>query len=245
MATQRRFFITKDNIYRDKFVIPDKQTAKYMRKVLRLSVGDKITLFDGQGKEFAAEIGSLRNDLVKGKIVGEAETSQNFQPKIQLILAQALPRAGKLDEIVRMNTEVGVAQFILFESDYGVVKSKDFPEAKLERLRRVIKEATRQSEGLTMSEISLAGNFTVAIETPADMKILLHSRVEAEARNLWDLKSNLPKDSKVLLLVGSEGGFSAKELELAQQNQVKIAHLNLPILRTETAGVVASGILLS
>jgi len=255
MSTRRRLFVKKENIYRDKFIIPDRDTAKYLRKVLRLNVGDKISLFDGEGKEYAAEIRLLRNDVVKGKIL-DAEDSRvkadssresylpGYRPTLTLILAQAFPRAGKLDEIVRMNTEIGVSEFLFFESEFSVVKAQNFPESKLARLSRVVKEAARQSERLIIPKLTIAGDFPAALNYPADFKILLHSRQVQGSQNLNELKSRIPDKAKLLLLVGPEGGFSKREVALAIGQSVKIAHLNLPILRTETAGIVTAASLL-
>ena len=256
MSASRRIFIKNENIYRDKFVIQDRETAKYLRKVLRLNVGDRVSLFDGEGHEYDAEIGLLRKDVVKGRIL-DAENSglrlkawkRNDQPQFQirlsLILAQAFPRAGKLDEIVRMNTEIGVSGFLFIESEYSVVKVQSFPESKLDRLSRVAREATRQSERLTIPKLKIVGDFIAALKYPADYKILLHSRQVVGSQDLGGLRSRIPHKAWIILLVGPEGGFSSREVAEAKKAGFKIAYLNLPVMRTETAGVVAGGIILS
>ncbi len=78
-----------------------------------------------------------------------------------------------------------------------------------------------------------------------DHKIMLHSRKVEGAKDIYSLKSTLKPRQTVIILIGPEGGFSAEEVELAQKNDIDICYLNLPILRTETAGIIASGILLS
>lgn len=239
----RRFFIDPQNIHIDRFWIVEPKTAKHMRKVLRLKKGDRITLFDGTGNEFEAEIELITKDKVQGSLKRsyevEAEETSRF------VLAQGLPRAGKLDDIIRMNTEVGVSEFLLFESDYSQVKVGDYSKSKLERLQRVAEEAARQSERQSIPQIAEPVAFSVILEQSFDIKVILHSRITGVSVDIADIKSKIGKLDSLLIMVGPEGGFSESELEVAKEKGFTVAHMNLPILRTETAGIVASGILLS
>jgi 16S rRNA (uracil1498-N3)-methyltransferase len=106
-------------------------------------------------------------------------------------------------------------------------------------------EALRQSEGKITPKIT--GPFVFEEITNLegyDIKILLHSRDVEGSINLLDIKKELNTTSKILMIIGPEGGFSPKEVKLAKKNGCKIGYLNLPILRTETAGVVANSFLL-
>jgi 16S rRNA (uracil1498-N3)-methyltransferase len=84
------------------------------------------------------------------------------------------------------------------------------------------------------------------LNVDADIKIMLHSREENVSADIKNLKNQIGPDSKikVLLIIGPEGGFSPGEINLAKDNNINICHLSFPILRTETAGIVASSILL-
>src|SRR5689334_20277150 len=108
----RRFFIDPQNIHVDRFWIVETRIAKHMRKVLRLNKGDMITLFDGKGNEYDAEIELITKDKVQGNIKARREIVEVIG--LKLILGQGLPRGGKLDDIIRMNTEIGVSGFVLF-----------------------------------------------------------------------------------------------------------------------------------
>jgi 16S rRNA (uracil1498-N3)-methyltransferase len=237
-----RFYINKLQINRKRFLIEDERSVRHMGLVLRMKKGDKLVLFDGEGFEYEATLGFLTKKLAAGVI--DSETEIEIKNKVNITIAQSLPRAGKLDDVVRMNTEVGVESFIFFESEYSVAKKESFTTSKIERLNKVALEALRQSEGIIAPK--LTGPFVfgevIALEN-FDYKILLHSRNIKDSINLATIKNDLKPSSKVLLIIGPEGGFSPKEVKLAQKSGCAIAYLNLPILRTETAGVVVSSFL--
>jgi 16S rRNA (uracil1498-N3)-methyltransferase len=228
-----RFFIYKGAIKRKRFLIEDLQTVNHLRMVLRLKKGDQIELFDGEGREYVATIGFLTKIQVAGIIDFQKEQVAVTKPAI--FLAQALPRAGKLDTIVRMNTELGVQGFVLYDTEYSVAKKESYNEQKIERLERVAVEALRQCEGKVLPDFYGAMSFTEALDFKSDYKLVLHSREIEEIK----------PGSIVIVFIGPEGGFSPNELAAAQEKGAEIVYLDLPILRTETAGVVANAILLA
>ncbi len=238
-----RFFVYKGAIKRKRFLIEDSQTINHMRVVLRLNKGDKIELFDGEGREYIASIGFLTKTQAAGIVETEKDQSEYTKPAV--FLAQALPRSGKLDTIVRMNTELGVQGFVLFDSEYAVVKKETYTKTKMLRLQRVAVEAVRQAEAKILPDFYGPMSFVEALDFKADYKLLLHSREVASAKNLLELKSEIKAGSLVLVFIGPEGGFSPTEVDLAVSKGAQVCYLDLPILRTETAGVVANAIVLA
>ena len=243
MQNTPRFFINKSQIKKKRFLIEDERSVRHMGLVLRMKVGDKLTLFDGEGLEYKGILGFLSKKQAAGVV--ESVSEIEMIKKLEITIAQSLPRAGKMDDIVRMNTEVGVSAYIFFESNYSVAKKESFTESKIERLNKVVLEALRQSEGVIAPKITGPIDFEEILNNKEyDTKILLHSRDIKGSINLSEIKKELNPKSKVLMIIGPEGGFSPAEVKLTQKYGCKIAYLNLPILRTETAGVVASSFLL-
>jgi 16S rRNA (uracil1498-N3)-methyltransferase len=238
-----RFFITKSAIKRKRFLIEDALTARHMRLVLRLKKGARIVLFDGEGGEYNATLGFLSLTQAAGVVDEVLESKQTSKPAV--FLAQALPRAGKMDGIVRMNTELGVQGFVLFDSEYSVAKKEAYSPEKMKRLQRVTIEALRQSEGAIMPDLYGPMGFSEALDFKADHKFLLHSRMTQGVADLYQLKKKVKPGEIVLVFIGPEGGFSPAELELAAKKGAQLVYLDLPVLRTETAGVVVDAILLS
>lgn len=243
MATIRRFYVSQDNIKKKRFLIEDAGIAKHAGLILRLKKGDHIVLFDGEGKEYNAKIGYMDRIQMAGVVEGELPEKEETKPIIYL--AQSLPRAGKLDEIIKMNTEIGVRGFVLFQSEYSVPKLESYDSGKMERLQRVALEALRQSEGLYLPELIGPETFSELFKFKTDRKILLHSRNAEGAVNLKELTPRIEPGTTLLLIIGPEGGFSTSELTLAKASGAEIAFLDLPVLRTETAGVVTSGLILA
>lgn len=236
-----RFYIEEGSFTPRNFHIQNIDIVSHIRLVLRLKKGDEIILFDGQGMEYRGKIGYLDKKQVAGLIESSWEAELPNKPR--LILAQALPRAGKIDEIIRMNTEAGVAGFILFEGEYSIPKRDDYTDIKMKRIRKIAQEALRQSEGVLMPEFKGPLSFDELLKAEADHKLVLHSRDVKDSVNIKELKAYA--DQIVVAIIGPEGGLSERELEMAIKAGFKPVHLDMPVLRTETAGIVLSAILLS
>lgn len=245
MSAISRFFVTDESILGNRFVITDKDAVAKIRKVLRLEIASKIELNNNKGKLYVGEISDISKSEVKGNIVEEKDLKEAKQDSISLTLAQSLPKGHKMDDIIRMNTEVGVDSFLPFESKYSIVKLKNFHEKKLVRWEKIAMEAARQSERAQIPEILHPISFKDLLLEDFDRKLILHSREVSNSVDIKEIKSSLKKGVNILLAIGPEGGFSEDEIELALKNNFEVVYMNLPILRTETAGVVASGILLS
>lgn len=245
MKNTPRFLISEHQINNMRFKLEDRSQLKKIRQVLRLQSGDAIDLFDGNGVVYHCVLEIVSSELITGRV--EDKQYITDKSRFRLTLAQALTKAGKLDDIVRMCTEVGVSQFVFFESEYSVVKAKDYKPAKLERLSKIIEEAARQSERNFVPEIFGITNFKELVaNTNIDTRILCATEDVKDLINIDTIKAQILEKQiqNIMLIIGPEGGFSKSELDFAAANNVIIAKMNLPILRTETAGVVAAGYLL-
>jgi len=239
-----RFFTTTENISNGKFLLENLQDIKKIRKVLRLGLQDKIILLDNTNKEYLCEIEEITKQSISGTILEERSLVGSSTSKIAITLAQGLPKAAKMDDVIRMNTELGIKQFIPFESKYSVVRLSNFNSKKLARWEKIAKSASEQSERNEIPPILAPINFQDLVNLEYDVKILLHSRKLDDSRNIVEIKGDLTDSSNVILAVGPEGGFSDEEVSQAKQAGWEIVWMDLPILRTQTAGVVACGFFL-
>lgn len=237
-----RFFINNSNIQKDSFVLSEKDVIHKIAKVLRLNKNDGIILVNEYGVEMDAVIETI-SPIVTGKIIQRKEQEANSD-QLRLTLAQALPKAKKFDQIIRMNTEVGVSKFAPFESKFSIVKLDKLKDTKIERWEKIATEAARQSERNEIPEILKPIQFEELLELRAEQKILLHSRDISDSIELKSVINN-NKFKDVIIAIGPEGGFSKEEVEKAIQKGWTVAYLDLPILRTETAGIVAASVILS
>lgn len=242
MSDLPRFFINPNKIFNNKFILENPGDIKKIRQVLRLTTGDHILLLDNNGSIYEASIEKPKKTGITGIVISR-ENLENDEMS-HLILGQALTRSGKMDDIIRMNTEIGVNEFIPFESNHSVFKLKQFKPQKMDRWQKIAKEAARQSERSYIPVIRPPIKFDDVLSEEADIKLILHSREVTDSIDIRSIKSILKGGERILALIGPEGGFSETEIEGAQNKGFQTIYLNTPVLRTETVGIVLSSILL-
>jgi 16S rRNA (uracil1498-N3)-methyltransferase len=201
--------------------------------VLRLRVGDRFIAFDGRGAEWDAELTSVA-DEVMGKVISE-RTAVSLP--YRLTLYQALPKADKMDRIVRMGTELGVAAFV------PVIASRSIKRgSRRDRWRRIAAEAARQSRRSEVAHISEPLVFDAAVERFSGHAMRLVLWEDGGLPFATALESG-GRASDIAVFVGPEGGFDAREVD-ALQSVGTMCDLGPLVLRTETAGVAAAAIVL-
>jgi len=196
-------------------------------------------LFDARGSEADARV--LRCDK-RVLLCDVADPEQIAPPRERLQLAVCVPKAAKLELIVRMATELGVCAVQLITSEHAVPKyGSDAP--KVERLRRIAIEACAQSEQAYAPALLGPLPLRAALDAlpPETTKLACVTRVDAlpVARVYPPLSA-----ADVWVLVGPEGGFAPAERALLAQHDVAAISLGRGILRVETACVVACAQLL-
>lgn len=215
----------------------DPGSARHTR-VLRLSVGDAIVLFDGRGAEAEGRIAHLAGAEVRC-VVGPPRARARPGPAI--VLCQCVPKGGKLEDIVRASTELGVSAIHLVASERSVPRlDDDRAERRLTRLTRVAQEAARQSGRSDVPDVlAPAPPAEVLARAPADaVRVVfapgaastLEQAIAAPAPLGW-------------LLVGPEGGLSPVEIDLARGLGFTPVGLGPTVLRVETAAPVAVALL--
>jgi 16S rRNA (uracil1498-N3)-methyltransferase len=208
----------------------DAEAVQHAR-VLRLAAGDELELFDGQGGRQRVRVVQL--DKRSGRCVALADPERAARAA-RLVLVQCQPKGTKLDEIVRMTTELGVSAIHVALSERCVARSEgERGEARAERWRRIAREAARQSEQAYVPEIA----------PPAPLAEVLARAPVAALRAAFVERSGRPLPAVITapelwLAVGPEGGFSAADRLLLGETGFVSAALGSAILRTETAAVV-------
>ena len=200
-------------------------------RVLRLAPGDELELFDGRGQRQRDRIDAI--DKRGGQCVALAPPEQ-VAAGPRVVLVQCQPKGAKLDDIVRMTTEIGVAAIHVALSERCVARSEG-PRAdpKAERWRRIAREAARQSERSYVPEIMPPA--------PLDEVLARAPQTAFKAALVERSGAPLPRDiqaSELWLAVGPEGGFSSADRAHLTRAGFLSAGLGSAILRTETAAVV-------
>ncbi len=207
--------------------------------------GEGITVCDMHSLEYECLIEDFENDTVVLKIVSIKQG--NTEPPYRLTLYQALPKSDKMEFIIQKAVEVGACRIVPFISERCISRpDKKSARSRSERWNKISLEAAKQSgRGIipVVEDVcTLSDAFREAVK--ADVPILFY-----EGDNTVPLKEVLGKytesdkreDMSISVIIGSEGGFSQGEVELAKESGMIIAGLGPRILRCETAPVVALG----
>lgn len=237
-----KFFTPKENFMDNKAKILG-DDVKHLYKVLRLSEGDRIILNNCEGDEFSAIINSITKQEVILDI--EEKLEINNESAIKVYLFQGLPKAQKMDLIVQKGTELGITEFIPTLTERVDIKLKgDFK--KLDRLNRIALEAAKQSKRTIVPKVLEPIEFSDPLNKMKDLDLVIVPYENAENFGIKTLinsgKVDISKIKTIGILIGPEGGFEESEINKLKDNGAYIVTLGSRILRTETAGFVATSL---
>ena len=225
-----RLYIEPDKV--SKIVkMEERSLVHKIKDVLRLGIDDKLYIFDGQGKEYLYQIKEITKKLIRleqGKL-----QRQEKSPKKELTLGFPLIGEGRVDFILQKCTELGVSGFIPFVCERSArVKSAK----KLDRWKRIIIEATRQSERLWIPSLS---NILEFDQLPKlNYKVKLAGFINGEP---VEKISGLGKED-IFIAIGPVGDFSPNEYERLKESGFRFIKLAPNLLRVETAAMVSVGL---
>lgn len=237
----RRFFIEGEPLEPGERLVTGKR-AHHMTRVLRLGVGEPVVLFDGRGSEFHAEILEVGRRLIRFKV--SAGKRVDRESPLKLMLALGLPRPTIMDLIVQKVTELGVNEIVPLRTERAqrwLAGDKDL--TRIKRWGRIAQEAARQSGRNMVPRIWPLTDFPQLLQQTVDTEIKLFCWEEEEKENLRQVFEVKGRVRQACVLIGPEGGFSAKEAEEAASAGFRSISLGRRILRTETAAIVVIGLI--
>ena len=233
-----RFFVPSEWIGDDHVEIHG-EVAHRIGRVLRLSPGAEIVLFDGSGMEWTVRLHSVARDQAVGRVLSSEKG--RGEPTVRLTLYQGVMKGNKFDWTLQKGTELGVSCFVPMHCRRSVprVRGESQP-ARLARWRKIIVEAAEQSGRAVIPEVADPVTFQEvcdALERGPGL-VLLPWEGE-EAKSLSAAVSEAPDSKDVALIVGPEGGLDPEEVDYAVGRGLAPVSLGRRILRAETAGIAA------
>ena len=238
-----RFFVDKKNInIENNTCIIEGEDVKHISKVLRCRIGEELEVCDNNNNEYICEITNIDKNQVELNIVEKVDIQRESDLKIKVY--QGLPKGPKMEMILQKLTEVGVDEIILVQTKRTVVKVDDKKEdKKLERWERIIYEAAKQSKRGKIPTLRGVLTFKEAL---ADMKENDFNIAPYENEKTKSIKQAIKgvNINNIGIFVGPEGGFEETEIEAIEDIGGQSVSLGPRILRTETASLVASSIVL-
>lgn len=240
MIEMPKFFFNKNDISRGQVQLFG-EDEKHIKTVLRAREGEEVTLCDGEGVDYQCRIASLERGVLLDIISKEVcET----EPKTKITLYQGLPKADKMELIIQKCVELGIDRIVAVSTERAIVKLDKKEAKKLERWQKIAEAAAKQSGRGKIPEISqqvLKFKEAVAEAKKLDGAIIPYER--EQETGIRQFVQGFQGES-VGIFIGPEGGFSDEEIALAQENGITPITLGKRILRTETAGMTTTAILL-
>jgi 16S rRNA (uracil1498-N3)-methyltransferase len=227
-SSMARFFLPSHVWGNEPALVGDE--ARHLAQVLRIQLGEKIIVFDGDGRRATAEVLSVARDRVVLKLL---DRQPSARPLPAITLAQAIPKGKNMDLIVQKSVELGVSAIQPLVTRYTVVQPGD---GKAEKWRRVALEACKQCGQDVLPNISEPQAFDRWIATQADFSGLkLIASLAPEALPMRETLHQHLGTSKVTLLIGPEGDFSSYETAAALAAGFIPISLGDIVMRVETA----------
>lgn len=235
-----RIYIPPEDIEKQQGIKLNADKSHYLISVLRCKNGDVITIIDGKGKAYEAEVADIVKKHVFINIVHE--TALDTESTLNLILCQGILKGEKMDLVIQKTTELGAKEIIPLITERCIVKET----RKVKRWQKIAEEAAEQC-GRTMipevhEPIDISSLFTV-YGLPQMNGFIFWEEGGMSLKEAVLKISSSPihpfTDSPIHLFVGPEGGFTAEEVKLAERNGLIRTSLGKRILRAETAAIVA------
>lgn len=227
MSTPRRFFVEYELNGRTEVFLEGEEFT-HAKTVLRLEEGAEIVLLDGSGKEFSAIVAKIEKHRLLAHITG-AKVSDK-EPETEICLLCGVLKGDKTELVVQKATELGVTEIFVFSSEYC---SAYMNENKLERLNKVAREAAKQCLRACAPKVKYFDNLNGALSCA---KNYVNKLFACEFLSGGNGMPNVLNGSAAVV-VGSEGGLSDREFELAKSLGFIGVSLGKRILRAETAAI--------
>ncbi|MBK8465100.1 MAG: 16S rRNA (uracil(1498)-N(3))-methyltransferase [Chloracidobacterium sp.] len=229
----RRFYAPIESFI-DEGVTLDADETRHLRDVLRLNVGEEVSVFDGKGREFRCAIIEITKKNSSLNVIEEIQPASP-ESDLEITIAATVLNGEKYDLIVQKAVELGVVSLIPLQTIRCDVKVKDAAK-RLSRWRRIALEATKQTGRAKIMQIAEPMEFDSLI-AHSNQNVVMFS--ERDGENFSTIKAG----KKITAIYGPKGGWDDSELDAARSRGVAITTLGGRILRAETAAIVITAIL--
>tara|TARA_B100000579_G_C22615477_1_gene749338 strand:+ start:94 stop:819 length:726 start_codon:yes stop_codon:yes gene_type:complete len=207
------------------------EQSHYIKNVMRLKIGDTISLFNSSNGEWSAKIVNYNKGSIEFKVEKIIKTKKIEQ---DIWLAFSPIKKNPLEMMIQKTTELGIQKFFPILSERTVVK-----EINIERVKKIIVEASEQSNRISVPEIEKLQPLKNFLDKFPNNGSLIFCDINCHRS---DLKNILAKKNHgpICILVGPEGDFSEKERQsIIEKKEIFSLSLAKNILRAETAAIAS------
>jgi 16S rRNA (uracil1498-N3)-methyltransferase len=217
--------------------------AQHLTRVLRLTAGAIVAVFDGKGKEFSARVESARRDHVNLEILEPRQPAQ--ESTLAITLAQAVLKGDKMDDVVRDAVMLGVADIRPVVSARTETSLAAMKKAKrAQRWRRIAVASAKQCGRAVVPQVEEPVALAEFVRSAplAAMKLALVEPSQPRGESVEILKAN-PRPQAAIMVVGPEGGWKPDELEQFSGGGFRLVTLGSRTLRAEAVPLAALALL--
>lgn len=228
------FFITSNNINNDKITINDKENYNHIARSLRIRKNEKLLLIDENKNQYETIVEDITKQEIIVKIMKQYKSNRSLP--FNIYLAQSPLRSDAQNYVIEKATELGVRGIYPIHTDNCAVK-EDVIDKKIDKWQKIMYEASKQCERAdipTCFERTTIDNLIKKFD-----KVFVFCERIAN-KTLKDIESIYPNEN-VLVIIGPEGGFSTREFEMFESNNLEMLTLGDLILKAETAVTVGLG----
>jgi len=233
-----RFFVTPEAV-EEEFITVTESDYNHIRNVLRMRVGQSLTVCDGQGVDYRCVIESYAAKECLLRIVERIPSAVELP--VALTLCQGLPKKDKMEWIVQKSVELGVVRIVPVLCERTIVKLEDprREARKTERYAAIAHSAAKQCGRGILPEVTAPRSWKQAV----DEALARGDRILVPYENATGMKGTAEALGEavtsrgVTVLIGPEGGLTREEVAYAQSVGARVISLGRRILRTETAGL--------
>jgi len=237
-----RFFAPTLDVGDETVALP-RDEAEHLRRVLRLGVGDTVSVFDGRGHEFVARVTVALPRETRVQLMSRVEPPG--EATVPITVVQSVLKGDKMDEIVRDAVMLGVAavQPLITRRTETTVATL-LRSARLDRWRRVAVASVKQSRRAVVPDIRTPLSFDSFLDEPRGglQLMLVEPEAHAGVEPLAALKQE-PVPTEAAVWIGPEGGWDEREWKGAHERGVRLISLGQRTLRADAVPVSIVSIL--
>ncbi len=239
----QHFFVSPQQVKEEKIYV-EGSDVNHIKNVLRMKLGEKLTVNDGEGWQYLCEVESYEADMAVLHIVEKSKAETELSSRIYLF--QGLPKQDKMELIVQKAVELGAYQVIPVSTKRAVVKL-DAKKAgkKVERWQQIAVSAAKQAGRGIVPTVGEVCTYAQALKMAEELDVVLIPYELAEGiEETKKIIAGIRPGQSVGVFIGPEGGFEEEEVKLAMEAGAKPVTLGRRILRTETAGLTTLSLLM-
>jgi 16S rRNA (uracil1498-N3)-methyltransferase len=223
-------------------VVLSPDESHHLTRVLRLGSGDHVSVFDGRGHEFVAEVAGIERAGVSLRLLEAVEPAAEPNPPITIV--QAVLKGSSMDDVVRDATMVGASAIVPVVTSRIAMKPSTVGAAgTVERWNRIALASAKQSRRAVLPAVAAPVSLADWLRSADhDVRLILVEPTAGAGTTLRELLQR-PRPRSVAVMVGPEGGWSPEELVSARESGWVAVSLGALTLRADAVAAIAGSLL--